>query len=654
MTLIIIALILIHVIGLFIFKPKHTVLGCGIFAWAGKNPRSFSKDKFNILGIYNDSRGGHSCGVSVDGEIYNGVDKYKKYQEWVSAFVYDNPKRTPVVIGHTRFSTGGEHNVANAHPFGFGNNEKIDGYEFIGVHNGSLLNHKDFIKEFGVEDSERILKDNNANLETYTWRWKIDSELLLECIYKSGNFKVLSDYNGAAALVFTNTREPNVIYCYHGASKIYSYDSDEKIFEERPLWYYKKGKNDLYISSMPESLQVIGGEFDTSLFEFDHNTLYKITDGDIENAEKFRIVRKDRFQKGFASTYQNRSNVPATNATVSGFRKRQDKREEKRKKKEEIKNIHDEKIDPAKHNGKVYMERLRYKRNGHNITGIYTWIENYGFLYLSEGVKTAHEAFWHNVGRPFDYNEGKFLPHETGPIDNKVVPIPLTITNPRLMYFYKGVMLCTELDYKVCMDLKDTKGEATFGQLSWMSKHPILDESFGNKSIQKITKDDKLFTGKVNPLESGKIYEIVGGNLESITEIEKVTVDDTVIPLTSGIDLNKSEGTEEVIDDYHGWPDNVTGGYIDESDNFVELNKGGQTSLTIVDEKEEEIKKEAEIDAFLLDEKLDKVFTPVLMTLQAGKRDIQKFLPAKKAEAAVDTIDFFVESVEELVVKEEK
>ena len=57
---------------------------CGIFAWAGENVKHFNKAKFDILGIFNDSRGGDSCGVSTDGEIYYGVlTGMKKYSQFI-------------------------------------------------------------------------------------------------------------------------------------------------------------------------------------------------------------------------------------------------------------------------------------------------------------------------------------------------------------------------------------------------------------------------------------------------------------------------------------------------------------------------------------------------------------------------------------------
>lgn len=54
---------------------------CGIFGYAGKNPKTFNKAKFDILGLYNNSRGGDSCGVTTDGEIYYGLRTSKNY--WI-------------------------------------------------------------------------------------------------------------------------------------------------------------------------------------------------------------------------------------------------------------------------------------------------------------------------------------------------------------------------------------------------------------------------------------------------------------------------------------------------------------------------------------------------------------------------------------------
>ena len=272
---------------------------CGIFAWSGKDPKKFNKDKFDKLGIFNIDRGKDSCGVSFDGEVYYGLNTEKLY----SKFIVNReikPLKYPVVIGHTRqASIGNIVNERNAHPFGFGNNSEGN-YEFIGCHNGTLYNHKDLASTFKIDTTEtiKIQSDHNPNGFYESFRQKIDSEILLEIIYKTKNFKVLSQYNGAAALVFTNTNEPNVIYVWKGASKWYDYNS-YVVEEERPLFYYKETKNSLYISSIQESLETIGGIANVNLFTFSQNTIYKITDGDVE-----KVLQPEDFAELIVSALQ--------------------------------------------------------------------------------------------------------------------------------------------------------------------------------------------------------------------------------------------------------------------------------------------------------------------------------------------------------------
>ena len=279
---------------------------CGIFAWSGKDPKKFNKDKFDKLGIFNIDRGKDSCGVSFDGEVYYGLNTEKLY----SKFIVNReikPLKYPVVIGHTRqASVGNIVNERNAHPFGFGNNSEGN-YEFVGCHNGTLYNHKDLASTFKIDTTEtiKVQSDHNPNGFHESFRQKIDSEILLEIIYKTKNFKVLSQYNGAAALVFTNTNEPNVIYVWKGASKWYDY-TNYHVEEERPLFYYKETKNSLYISSIQESLETIGGVANVNLFTFSPNTIYKITDGDVEHAEKTKVSRNDAFQKENINTYSKK------------------------------------------------------------------------------------------------------------------------------------------------------------------------------------------------------------------------------------------------------------------------------------------------------------------------------------------------------------
>jgi asparagine synthetase B (glutamine-hydrolysing) len=77
-----------------------------------------------------------------------------------------------------------------------------------------------------------------------------NSEILLEIIYKNG-FKVLNDYNGAAALSFYDVKNPDTIYLYHGKSNLYK--TTNELIEERPLFYYQAEDNLFYYSSLKES-----------------------------------------------------------------------------------------------------------------------------------------------------------------------------------------------------------------------------------------------------------------------------------------------------------------------------------------------------------------------------------------------------------------
>src|SRR4030042_2821699 len=281
---IILGLLILNTLGILILKPKLDTLNCGIFAWAGKDPRKFNKTKLDVLGIYNEVRGGHSCGIAKDGEISIGIDKNKAYKDFLSTTGYDAPKKYPVVIGHTRQSTYGAHTVANAHPFGFG--MIGDGYEFMGCHNGTLLNHNDLAIEFEIDINETV---SGSIPGVKVTRSKIDSEILLEILYKSKKYKVLSAYNGAAALVFTNVTKPNVINCFHGKSRKRDVENLEQE-EERPLFYWQESKNSVYISSMDSSLSAIGGNEET-IKEFEFNTVYEITDGNVVTAKKIKVTR---------------------------------------------------------------------------------------------------------------------------------------------------------------------------------------------------------------------------------------------------------------------------------------------------------------------------------------------------------------------------
>lgn len=271
----------------FFSKQPNTALACGIFSWAGSDVSLFDQAKYNILGIFNVSRGKDSCGVYYDGDVYYGIGARSNYLDFIKENRIDLIQ-SPIVIGHTRAaSPGNKVDVDNAHPFLLENEEGV--YNFVGCHNGTIYNSKDLAKKYDVPTEVAI---PNAKIFPFN-RTLIDSEIILRILQKTKNYEVLKEYNGGAALVWSFLEEPNVIYAFKGASKQNNYAKIE--ITERPLHYFQDKEGSLYISSLDDSLKAVGGEKET-IGEFDENTIYIIKDGDIENAQKIVISRENSIQ----------------------------------------------------------------------------------------------------------------------------------------------------------------------------------------------------------------------------------------------------------------------------------------------------------------------------------------------------------------------
>lgn len=502
---------------------------CGIFGYAGKDPKTFNKAKFDILGLYNDSRGGDSCGVTTDGEIYYGLKTSKNYSDFIVDQNYLVPVTNPTIFGHTRKLSMGIANEANAHPFGFG--EHKEGFEFIGCHNGTLNNHKELAEKYEITTDLWTINEYKVKV----WdRIKNDSEILLESLYKSEDIKVLEDYIGGAAILFQDLKESNVLYAFHGASRKETGDTNPDKFEERPLYYYKENKNSLYISSIWESLVAIGGIVDKTIFQFDHNIVYKITNGDIEKAVKYKVNRNNAAQKttcvspNYSNFHKGPSNIQMNINTTMINRSREASRRTSAKAKYKtidntiINNIYDETDDKFFKSG-INFKKLRYWRNGHLINGVFTFIKDFGFFHLHANPEKAQQESYNLLGKPFDMEKFFFVPDDKTPdykSGNIVTPFPFTKTEPALLYFHQGIMLETIMDYEALTN--KFKENFSFEDLSEMAKHPIIDISRKRKANthQEILFNRKPYNQKTSFVQSGKIYNIENGNLINIEECE--------------------------------------------------------------------------------------------------------------------------------------
>jgi hypothetical protein len=546
---IILITLLIHYSLYLLIKPKNLNLSCGIFGWFGRNPKKFNKDKFDKLGIFNVDRGRTSCGVSIDGDLFLGIDNEKLYTDFIKGRNFQ-PKLFPYALGHTRAaSVGNAISLDNVHPFGFGDLKNQDDlYEFIGCHNGTIYNAEDLAKKYNVEIKETKTVFNQHNVKQQITRTKIDSELMLEILYTNKNYKVLSEYNGTAAMVFINLNEPNAVFVWKGASKYYS-SLNAVSSEERPLFYYKETRNSLYISSIEDSLLTIGGIKDETVFTFDENTIYKIIDGNVDKAIKIRVSRNNALQKESTITYPTRTvsrSMNPNHVPGSNYKKvSQNCRISLPKSKSESIKVLDEKtVRPQDEYGsRIYFNKLRYWRNGHTIKGIFTWVPGWGFLYLTESstdvAKTMLETY---VNKPF---VNGWFHADRKPNKESFVPFTkdMKIEN-NIHYFIDGAYLKTELDFKILFEesKKFPNKEIEYRKLSHCTKHPVTDSYRNEPShiFNDVIFEGKEFTGIICPLGAEKIYEFQNGKLYSAVESPFRTLELGFAPKSNEEKENKS------------------------------------------------------------------------------------------------------------------
>lgn len=603
---------------------------CGIMAWAGKNPKQFNKTQLNILGIMNEKRGEHSCGIAVDGDILIGVDKNKVFRDFLAHSGYDAPSKLPAVIGHTRHATFGAHTIANAHPFGFGNHKGF--YEFIGVHNGSLLNHTSLAKEYDIDLKVSATNEHNVVVT----RNKIDSEVLLEIIYNTKSYDVLEKYNGAAALVWTDTRNPGVTYFYHGKSRKTDFLAEQNAIEERPLYYYKESATSLYVSSIEASLYAIGGTGDT-VGEFDFNTVYKVTDGNVDKAEKTAIKRTGRFQSGNAyvpHTYSknDRENIPTTRSRYAGQQHAMgfsDDRpsisaDSKAGRKMFAANIY--KDTPVRlvnsYGNKIYMNKLRYFRNGHTITGIYTWVDSFGFYYLGENEKDADSRFFDLVNKTFSGQDFVNDPDKLVGKAKETARVPFhstsvnEITEALKFYMVDGIRVKTAVDYHACLELtRMATATIDWSSLSHCSVHPVIDITVNTKRYDKqdILLNDVPFTDIICPLGSEKIYNIRNGNCIEIVELKSPST--TVVK-----DLKK------VSKD------------LEEHEARVAASK--MTALQVI---------EQETDLDRLEDDIEEIFKDSLRRFPGFIKRLKKYNKVQRGAEALEILDTFLGAAQKLI-----
>lgn len=250
---------------------------CGIFGIINEKEKTFDRHIFNTLGVNNDTRGGDSCGIFIDGNVEYGVDKKKLYSSFYKeSLLLNNVKKTKIAIGHCRKASVGAVSEATAQPIII-YNEKGEP-DFVLMHNGTIFNYKELAKKYIP----------NIDITGLT-----DSQVMARIFYHSG-YDALEEYNGGAVFVIIDYREgePQVMF-FKGASKKTSYSKEED--EERPF-YFKRTKNSFYFSSIPTYLDTL---IESDLYTLNCNSLVKLVKNRLETVE---IIDRSKASQSNSST----------------------------------------------------------------------------------------------------------------------------------------------------------------------------------------------------------------------------------------------------------------------------------------------------------------------------------------------------------------
>lgn len=538
---------------------------CGIFGYVSNDVNKVDANAFKILGIMNESRGGQSCGIMIDSDILHGVSISDKLFRDFSKNRTIKPQERPLLFGHTRKASSGIINEHNAHPFGFGTNKIDKGYAFIGAHNGTLYNHEDLAKTYGVEISEEV-NDDTTNVTTY--RRKIDSEVLLESLYKSKNFKPLSDYDGGAALVWY-TPDNNTVYLFSGESKPYTYSQESEI--ERPLHVWVIDDNTFAFSSEGTPLEVLGAKTE-EVFQIKTNTVYEIKDGNFKGAKMYSVSRANNTNKrpvystphrsnaGIATTnyygsaYGSSSNVRTTTKNNSQENNKNGEKVSYKSATGEIitvsKPILPEKIVENKGfvydkqvstfnvivslnnlRGRVYNDDFIYKKNGHAIeTGVYTNMPGFGFFKIADSTSAFNEWIETNKGKFFDITCGLIVIGEENShlLSPRYVKISKEIIKP--YYIFRGYLLKHEYDYHYAVAsgsklYDEVLKKMDYGRLSHLTIFPVKNLTYDNAdrtTYCKYIKDGAIVKeGLYVGICFNASIQVVEGSIVKQTEVPK-------------------------------------------------------------------------------------------------------------------------------------
>lgn len=234
---------------------------CGIFGQINKTKQGkFNFPAFTTLGIANDSRGGDSCGIFIDGKTEYGIDNTKLFANFVkTSKLLKETKRCHIALGHCRKASIGNVDLQRAQPVVIYNDNKQ--VEFVVIHNGTIYNYQELANKY--------IPQININGMS-------DSQVMAQIFYHTG-YNVLNEYRGGAVFVIVDYRHQDPqIYLFKGQSKMYW--TSPKATEERPF-YFTVCNDTFYFSSIYSWLLPFT---DSIIYTVESNVLTSVRDGDVE------------------------------------------------------------------------------------------------------------------------------------------------------------------------------------------------------------------------------------------------------------------------------------------------------------------------------------------------------------------------------------
>ena len=254
---------------------------CGLFGIVNtKEPIKFNKSLFNILGVFNDKRGGDSCGIFIDHKVEYGVSDNKLFADFMKdSTLIPSVNSSCIAIGHCRKASVGGVSAKGAQPVVI-KNEKGD-IEFVLIHNGTIYNYEELAKKY-------IPKVDIKNLT--------DSQVMAFIFYNCG-YEVLKEYRGGSVFVIVDYRdEQHLVKIFKGES--YKSEKNKTLTEERPL-YFVETNNGFVFSSVEDPLSAYF--YNKTVYLVPTNSLVYYKDHDFYLIKEYD--RKNCFQSDYPSKF---------------------------------------------------------------------------------------------------------------------------------------------------------------------------------------------------------------------------------------------------------------------------------------------------------------------------------------------------------------